>query len=65
MSEEQKKKLSEVKKGQTAWNKGKHHSEETKKKLSEISKGKHWYNNGKVNRYCYECPEGFVPGRLI
>ena len=46
-------------------------SEETRKKLSEANKGKniwtkgmHWFNNGKINKVCYECPEGFVPGML-
>ena len=42
----------------------KRHSEESKKKISETEKGKHWYNNGKENKYCYECPPGFVPGRI-
>jgi len=28
------------------------------------SKGMHWYNNGIINLSAYECPEGFVPGRL-
>ena len=54
-SEETKKKLSEAMKNM---------SEETKKKLSEAAKGKHWYNNGKINKLCYECPPGFVPGRI-
>ena len=51
--------------------KGKKMSEETKKKLGEAHKGKniwtrgrHWYNNGKENKYCYECPDGFMPGML-
>lgn len=43
---------------------GKHHSKETKNKMSEARKGKHWYNNGKENKFCYECPEGFVAGML-
>ena len=61
MSEEARKKMSEAKKNM---------SEETKKKISEASKGNtnakgmHWYNNGKENKYCYECPDGFVPGML-
>ena len=60
--------------GKPAWNKGKHHTEETRKKMREAMKGKnrgniatkgrHWYNNGKENKYCYECPDGFIPGRL-
>lgn len=52
------------------------HSEETKKKIAEAMKkqrfgknnpvyGRHWYNNGKENKYCYECPSGFTPGRLL
>lgn len=45
--------------------KGKCHSEKARKKLSEAKKGKHWYNNGKECRFCFECPEGFTPGRLI
>ena len=80
MSNEQKKKLSDV-------NKGKHHSEETKKRISEGNRGKHrsaeskkkmseaakgntatkgllWFNNGKINKRKKECPEGFVPGQL-
>ena len=80
MSNEQKKKLSDV-------NKGKHHSEatknklrealkgrqfseETRKKLSEAAKGNTatkgllWFNNGKTNVRAKECPEGFVPGQL-
>lgn len=49
---------------------GRHHSEETKKKISEAQKGNtatkgmHWFNNGKVNKMCFECPDGFVPGML-
>ena len=57
-SEETKKKLSEARKGRKF-------SEEHKKKLSEAQKGKLWYNNGKVNTMAKECPEGFVPGRLL
>lgn len=67
-SEETRKKMSEVKKGKAK-------SEETRKKMSESHKGKHigntatkgmhCYNNGQINKFCYECPEGFVPGRLL
>ena len=60
MSEEQRNKLCKPK------------SEEHKKKIGEAMKaennpnyGKHWYTDGKVNKYCYECPEGFVPGRFL
>ena len=33
-------------------------------KWSNGSLGMHWYNNGKENRLTYECPEGFVKGRI-
>ena len=52
-----KKKMSEAKKGKKL-------SEETLKKMSDANKDKHWYNNGKENKYCYECPDGFVSGML-
>lgn len=76
-SEESKKKMSIAKKGKkfseetkkkmSESQKGKHlgpSSEEWKRKISEARKGKHWYNNGKINIISFECPEGFVPGRL-
>ena len=60
-SEEAKKKMSES-------HKGKHLSEETRRKMRAANRikniGKHWYNNGKINKRCYECPDGFVPGML-
>ena len=62
LSEETKMKMSEARKG-------KYLSEEHKKKISEAkrinSTGRHWYNNSKENKFCYECPEGFIPGMLI
>ena len=73
-TEEHKSKLSESHKGKYAGEKhpfyGKHHSAEFIQKISEAHKGnkynlgRHWYNNGKENKFCYECPEGFVPGML-
>ena len=46
-------------------------TEETRRKMSEAAMGKNtwtkgrlWVNNGKINKRAYECPEGFVPGRL-
>lgn len=46
-------------------------SEETRKKISEghkgkhsCAKGRHWYNNDKEQVFTFECPEGFVKGRL-
>ena len=65
-SEETKKKMSESHKGK----KRGPHSEETKRKMSEAmkgntnNKGTKWFNNGEINKRCFECPEGFVPGRL-
>ena len=62
-SEETRKKMSDA-------HKGKSRSAETRKRMSEAQKGntnvrgKHWYNNGKECKFCFECPEGFVPGRL-
>ena len=44
--------------------KGKQKSEETKNKMSLQKTGRRWYNNGKENRFCFECPPGFVPGML-
>ena len=72
LSEETKKKLSEA-------HKGKHPSKETRKKLREAKKnmseetrkklslqktGRHWFNNGKISITRFECPDGFVPGRI-
>lgn len=68
-SAEAKKKMSKVRKGKYLGENnsfyGKHHSEESKKKMSEANKGKHWFNNGKENKFCFECPDGFVPGWLL
>lgn len=33
-------------------------------KLSRGSTGMHWFNNGIENKMAFECPEGFVKGRL-
>ena len=63
-SEETKLKIANTLKGHTPWNKGKKHSDEVIQKMSEALKGRHWYNNGIQNAYCFECPDGFVKGRL-
>ena len=79
LSEEHKKKIAEAKKGKKfseehkkrlrEAKKGKKLSKETRQKISEANRinrtGRHWYNNGKENKFCYECPDGFVPGRLL
>ena len=62
-SEEARKKMSEAAKGNKNML-GKRLSEETKKKMGEAKKGRRWFNNGKINKICYECPDGFVPGKL-
>lgn len=41
-------------KGKTPWNKGK----------AGGTAGKSWFNNGVTSVLRFECPEGFVPGRL-
>ena len=43
---------------------GQCHSEESRKKMSEAKKGRHWYNNGEISTLCFECPDGFKPGRV-
>ena len=73
LSEETKKKMSEVHKGNKNML-GKQHSEETKKKISESHKGKNtwsanliWINNGVEEKFIpldEEIPEGFSRGRL-
>ena len=70
---EHKQRLSEAHKGKQAGENnpmyGKKHSDESKKKMSRAANirntGKHWYNNSKENKFCIDCPPGFVPGRLI
>ena len=71
LSAETRRKMSEAHKDQIPWNKGKKFSEEARRKMREANKGKniwtkgtYWYNNGKISKRAYECPEGFVPGRL-
>lgn len=47
--------------------KGKSHSEEAKCKMRTAAKERRhgcWYNNGLVEKQAFECPEGFVHGRL-
>ena len=64
-SEETKKKVSETRKLR-----GIKPSLEQRKNQSEfmkgntLTKGMKWFNNGIINKVCFECPEGFVPGML-
>ena len=53
MSNEQKMKLSKI-----------HLTEEQKKNLSKVRKGLQWFNNGEISIMRFECPEGFIPGRI-
>ena len=55
LSDEHKRKISEAKRGHIV-------SEEACKRISEDHKGRHWFTNGTENRFCFECPEGFVKG---
>jgi hypothetical protein len=67
-------KLSAAHKGQVAWNKGCKLSEEQCKRISEynklngikppLQKGKKWFNNGIKSVLSFECPEGYVAGRI-
>lgn len=62
-SEETRKKMSAALKGRTF-------SDETRNKMSESHKGnkaltgRRWYNNGLKNVATFECPVGFVEGRI-
>lgn len=35
-----------------------------KSALSKATRGTQWYNNGKINVRSFDCPLGFVKGRL-
>jgi len=39
-------------------------SEEHKKNIGKASIGKHWWNNGTVEVFQFDCPTGFIKGRL-
>lgn len=49
---------------QTGKLKGRKLSKERCKQISESMKGMHWYNNGIISTRAFECPVGFVEGRL-
>lgn len=44
--------------------KGRKVSMHTKSLLSKAIKGRHWYNNGIISRQAFECPKGWVKGKL-
>lgn len=56
-SEETRRKMSEKAKGRQF-------SEKAQRRLRETIKGSHWFNDGKTEILAFECPEGFVKGRL-
>ena len=65
-TEETKQKISQA-------NKGNRHSLETRAQWSKLRKGRpgqdnnsgrRWFNNGAHSVMAYECPQGYVPGRL-
>lgn len=67
-SEEIKEKLSEIRKHhpnlpQTLTTEMKTKiSEKTSKRNMTMNVGRKWYTDGKINKFCYECPDGFQPG---
>lgn len=37
---------------------------ERRMKIIQSNTGRHWFNDGKINKFCNECPAGFVKGML-
>jgi hypothetical protein len=74
LDDEWKRKLSRSQKGKpksTEWRqkiglaqKGRKCSEEELQRLRTMNSGRKWFNNGHRSTLAYECPPGFVPGRL-
>lgn len=73
-SEEWRKKIGEANKGKkrseetrnriSGSKKGHLVTEEQKNKQSKAIKGRRWFNNGEICVMSFECPDGFVPGRI-
>lgn len=70
-SEEARKRISQALKGHVGYWLGKEspwkshrHTKEAKEKNAAAHIGRRWYNNGEISKLTYECPEGFVPGRI-
>lgn len=61
---EYKQKLSDSLKGKPKSEEHKQHISESQIGLNTWSKEQKWFNNGTINIRTFECPEGFVPGRL-
>ena len=40
------------------------YTEEQRKRCGDSTRGKHWYTDGIVQIKRFECPDGFVPGKL-
>ena len=64
LSEQTKNKIRTSKIGKPSNRKGVHLTESTKTKISEARIGRRWYNNGLQELQAYECPIGFMKGRL-
>ena len=63
VSEETKRKMATARKGKKPFL-GKHFTASAKKKISEAGKGRHWFHNETENIMAFECPAGYIPGRL-
>ena len=71
LSEETKKKISKTLKRKLVGDKnpfyGRKHTLGSKQKIAKAGKkniGKHWYTDGKIEIFDFNCPDGFVEGRL-
>lgn len=62
--DEDKLRLSEIRKGEGNSFYGRKHSDDSKKKVSLAKSGAKWFNNGEISVVRHSCPEGFQPGRL-
>lgn len=40
-------------------------SEKTSKRNMTMNVGRKWFTNGKINKFCYECPDGFHPDMVF
>ena len=63
-SEATRKKVSESLKGHIGYWTGKKQPKDVVELRAAKRRGKHWFNNGIRNVTAFECPEGFVKGRI-